>query len=140
MYGKSIRDKILYPVDGYIIYRSQEVYIFYSRVDHYRYINYPFFVILHDIRNNFCFYGIFRAPYTEPAALFMKFPTVFLYIGKLYIVFVLSRTSGLQGYNEVIDDPRQEYLLSCAWQKKRMWSLVRECHITADKETSHWDL
>ena len=75
MYGKSIRDKILYPVDGYIIYRSQEVYIFYSRVDHYRYINYPFFVILHDKRNNFCFYGIFRAPYTEPAALFMKFPT-----------------------------------------------------------------
>ena len=36
---------------------------------------FSFFAILHDIRNIFSFYVIFQAPYTELAALFMKFPT-----------------------------------------------------------------
>ena len=34
-----------------------------------------FFTILHDKRNSFSFYAFFQAPYTEPLALFMKFPT-----------------------------------------------------------------
>ena len=41
-------------------------------------IHSPFLAILHDKRNIFSFYAIFFRLHKEPAALFMKFPTMIL--------------------------------------------------------------